>query len=127
LTTSTPHEEGIYRQESKVDSVTAQDLVQVYEANVCALQLYAKERAMDDAEYIRVVRVLIETAEASLAEIGQSEEEIEATAWKLAEFAKDLYVRICLQQNPEIANRDDFAEETGELFDYVLFHGTYPE
>ena len=106
--------------------MTAEELIQVYETNIRALQVHAKEQSIDDAEYIRVVRVLIETAETSLAEIGQSEEKMEAAAGKLAEFAKDLYVRFCLEQNPEIANKEDYAEESGELFDYVLFHGTYP-
>jgi 2-hydroxy-3-keto-5-methylthiopentenyl-1-phosphate phosphatase len=107
--------------------VTAEEVVRLYKTNIRALQRHVKEQSMDDAEYIRVVRVLIETAETSLAEIGQSDEKIETAAWKLAEFAKDLYVRFCLEQNPEIANKEDFAEESGELFDYVLFHGTYPE
>jgi len=82
---------------------------------------------MDDAEYIRVIRVLIETAETLLTEIEQSEEKIATAVWKLTEFAKNLYVNYCLQQNSEIANKEDFGEESGELFDYVFFHGTYPE
>jgi hypothetical protein len=107
--------------------VTEEELIRVYEANIRALQRHAQDRSMDDAEYIGVVRVLVETAETVLAEIEQSEEQIETAAWKLMEFAKDLYVRFCLEQHPEIANPEDFAEESAELFDHVFFHGTYPE
>jgi hypothetical protein len=106
--------------------VTAEELVRVYETSIPALQAHAREQSMDDAEYILVVRVLIETAETLLEEIGHPASGIETAAWKLMEFAKDLYVRFCLEQNPEIANREDFAEESRELFDYVFFHGTYP-
>ena len=107
--------------------MTAEELVRIYETNIRALQKHAKDQSMDDAEYIRVVRVLIEAAETLFAEIERSEEKIKTAAWKLMEYAKDLYVRFCLEQNPEIANKEDYAEESGELFDYVLFHGTYPE
>ena len=82
---------------------------------------------MDDAECIGVLRVLIQTAEESLIEIGQSGEEVERAAWKLMECAKDLYVESCLDQNSKFANTEDFVEESAELFDYVFFHGTYPE
>ena len=82
---------------------------------------------MDDAECIGVLRVLIQTAEESLIEIGQSGEEVERAAWKLMESANDLYVESCLDQNSKFANTEDFVEESAELFDYVFFHGTYPE
>ena len=107
--------------------MTEEELLQVYEASIRALQSHAKDQSMDDAEYIRVIRVLIETAETLLTEIEESEEKIATAVWKLTEFGKNLYVNYCLQQNSEIANKEDFDEESGELFDYVFFHGTYPE
>ncbi|MGB5735979.1 MAG: hypothetical protein WBM40_16200 [Thiohalocapsa sp.] len=107
--------------------MTAEELMRVYEKAICAVQRHGYEQSMDDAECIRVLRVLIETAEESLTEIGQSGDEVERAAWKLTEFAKDLYVRACLDQSAKFANGEEFVEESAELFDYVFFHGTYPE
>lgn len=107
--------------------MTAEELIRVFENVICAVQRHGHKQSMDDAECIRVLRVLIETAEESLTEAGQSEEEVERAAWKLMEFAKDLYVGSCLDQNPQFANREGFAEESAELFDYVFFHGSYPD
>ena len=107
--------------------MTAEELITVYEKAISAIQSHGHKQSMDDAECIGALRVLIQTAEESLAEIGQSEEEVERAAWKLMEFAKDLYVGSCLDQNPRFANREDFVEESAELFDYVFFHGTYPD
>jgi hypothetical protein len=107
--------------------MTTADLVRVYEKNLLALGAHAIKVSMDDSEHIRLIRVLIETAEMLVEEIGKTESEIQATAWKLTDYAKSLYIKSCLEANPEISNKQDFAEESSEIFDYVFQHGTYPD
>ncbi len=82
---------------------------------------------MDDSEHIRLIRVLIETAETLMEEMGESESEIAATAWDLTDYARSVYVKSCLEANPEISNKDEFAEESAEMFNYVFQHGAYPD
>ena len=59
--------------------MTTADLVRVYEKNLLALDAHARKVSMDDSEHIRLVRVLIETAETLMEEMGKSESKIEAT------------------------------------------------
>ena len=107
--------------------MTTADLVRVYERNILALGAYAMKVSMDDSDQIRHIRVLIETAETLIEEIGESESKIEATAWELTDYARSLYIQSCLDENPGISNKDKFAEESGELFDYVFQYGAYPD
>ena len=108
-------------------SMTTADLVRVYEKNLLALDAHARKVSMDDSKHIRLVRVLIETAETLMEEMGKSESKIEATAWELTDYARSLYINSCLEAYPEISNKDEFAEESGEMFDYVFQHGAYPD
>ena len=57
---------------------------------------------MDDSEHIRLIRVLIETAETLIEEIGESESKIEAAVWELTDYARSLYIKYCLEVNPEM-------------------------
>ena len=107
--------------------MTTAELVRVYERNLLALGTYSMKVSMDDSEHIRLIRVLIETAETFIEEIGESESKIEATAWELTDYARSLYIKSCLEANQEISNKEEYAEESGEIFDYIFQHGTYPD
>jgi len=108
-------------------SMTTAELVRVYERNILALGTYSTKVSMDDSEHIRLIRVLIETAETLIEEIGESESRIEAAVWELTDYARSLYIKYCLEVNPEISNKEEYAEESGEIFDYVFQHGSYPD
>ena len=107
--------------------MTTAELVRVYERNLLALGTHSMKVSMDDSEHIRLIRVLIETAETLIEEIGESESKIEAAVWELTDYARSLYIQSCLEANTEISNKEDYAEESGEIFDYVFQHGTYPD
>ena len=107
--------------------MTTAELVRVYERNLLALGTYSTKVSMDDSEHIRLIRVLIETAETLIEEIGESESRIEAAVWELIDYARSLYIKYCLEVNPEISNKEEYAEESGEIFDYVFQHGSYPD
>jgi hypothetical protein len=107
--------------------MTTAELVRVYERNLLALGVHSMKVSMDDSEHIRLIRVLIETAETLIEEIGESEGKIEAAVWELTDYARGLYIRSCLEAGPEISNIEGYAEEPGEIFDYIFQHGTYPD
>jgi hypothetical protein len=93
--------------------MNAEDLVRVFERNILAVSAHAEEEGMDDAERIRLIRVLTDTAESLLKEMGESENRIEAISWGLQDGAKKLYVESCVEENPGISNKEDFAQEFG--------------
>jgi len=68
------------------------ELVRVYERNLQALAAHAVGVSMDDREHILTVRVLTQTAEQLLEEIGETNETIEKAAWALTDCARTLYV-----------------------------------
>lgn len=103
------------------------ELIRVYERNIQALIEHSVAVSMDDSEHIRIIRVLIKTAEELLEEKGETNDAIEAATWTLTDYARNLYIDSCLKGNPEISNKADFAEEAGEIFDYVFQHGSYPD
>jgi len=107
--------------------MTTAELVRVYERNLLALGAHSMKVSMDDPEHIRLIRVLVETAKTLIEEIGESESKIEATAWELTDYARSLYIKSCLEANQEISNKEEYAEESGEIFDYIFQHGTYPD
>ena len=107
--------------------MTKAELIRVYERNLHALGAHADGVSMDDREHILTVRVLIQTAEELLKEKGETNEAVEEAAWALTDYARNLYVDSCLKTHPENSNKVDFAEESGELFDYVFHQGSYPD
>ena len=107
--------------------MTKAELIRVHERNLEALSAHAVGLSMYDKEHILTVRVLIRTAGGLLKEQGETNDAIDEAAWALTECARTLYVDSCFKTHPEISNRVDFAEESGELFDYVFHQGSYPD
>jgi hypothetical protein len=107
--------------------MTKAELIRVYQRNLQALGTHAIAVSMDDREHILAVRVLIRTAEELLKETGETNDAIEEAAWALTDYARTLYVDSCLKSHPEISNKAEYAEESGELFDYVFHQGSYPD
>ena len=82
---------------------------------------------MDDKESIRIIRVLIQTAEQILEEKGEPHEKIEKAVRALIDHARRLYVDSCVKAAPEMSPDSDYGNECGEMFDYVFQHGSYPD
>ena len=107
--------------------MTIAELIRVYERNLRALGAHFVEVSMEDKDHIRIIRVLIQTAEEFLKEKGETNDALTQAASTLTDFARTLYIKSCLAANPEISDKEDFAEESGEMFDYVYQHGSYPD
>lgn len=82
---------------------------------------------MEDKDHIRIIRVLIQTAEEFLKEKGETNDAIDQAASALTDYARNLYVNACLKANADISDKADFAEESGEMFDYVFQYSSYPD
>jgi len=107
--------------------MTKAELIRVYERNLRALGAHAVGESKDDREHILTVRVLIRTAEELLKEKDETTDAREEAVRTLTDYARTLYVDSCLKTHPEISNKAEFAEESGELFDYVFHQGSYPD
>ena len=81
---------------------------------------------MDDRDYVRIVRVLIEATESFLEDAAEADAEIEQILFKLQECARDLYVAQCVRVETAMANQGDYEEECAEIFDHLFAHGEYP-
>jgi hypothetical protein len=108
-------------------AMTTPELIHIYEHILLALSTHASNVFMDDSEHIQIIRVLTQTAGALLEEDGEINANIDKATSSLIDYAKNLYVASCLKAHSEISNQQDYADESGEMFDYVFQHGSYPD
>jgi hypothetical protein len=86
---------------------------------------------LDDAEYIPVVRVIIEGIAKALTEAGVGKKEVKAAEETLKKSNRDLYLEGWLKNAGEDLGESevDLEEETEEgtyCFDYIYKHGKHP-
>jgi len=86
---------------------------------------------LDDAEYVPVVRVIIEGIGKALAEAGAGKKDVKAAEETLKKFNRDLYLKGWLKNAREDLGKNevDLEEETEEgtdYFDYIYKHGDHP-
>jgi hypothetical protein len=86
---------------------------------------------LDDAEYIPVIRVIIEGIAKAMTESGLDKKEVKATEKTLRKFNLDLYLKGWLKNAKEELGKSEFdvEEETEEgsyYFDYIYKHGEHP-
>ena len=89
------------------------------------------EVGLDDAEYIPVVRVIIEGLGKALTEAGVGKKDVKAAEETLKEFNRGLYLKGWLKNAGEdLREREfDLEEETEEgtyCFDCIYKHGRHP-
>ena len=92
---------------------------------------FYEERGLDDAEYIPVVKVIIEGIAKAPTSAGLDKKDIKAAEKKLRAFNRDLYVDGWVNNAREESGEKelDMAAETAEgsyYFDYVYKHGEHP-
>ena len=86
---------------------------------------------LDDAEYIPVIRVIIEGIAKAMAETGVDKKDVKAVEKTLQRFNLDLYLKRWLKNAREELGKSEFGmqEETGAgtyYFDYIYKHGEHP-
>ena len=86
---------------------------------------------LDDAEYIPVIRVIIEGIAKAMTEAGLNKKEAKAVEKTLQKFNRDLYLKGWLKNAKEELGKSEFdLEEETEAgtyyFDYIYKHGEHP-
>ena len=104
---------------SEIEEVSISIITRVHER-------YEKIR-MDDAEYIPIIKAIIQGAIESGEENELSELQINKINSTLVTYAKGLYIQGCLIHSDEDSNNDNYIVESGEWFKYIYEHGKYPE
>jgi hypothetical protein len=92
---------------------------------------YYCEQRLDDAEYIRVVKVIINGIQESMLSLGVSDKEAESLNEKLTGFNRELYKDLWLKnakknEDPEDIDLDSESESAAYYFDYIYEHGEHP-
>lgn len=85
---------------------------------------------LDDAEYIPVIRVIIEGIAKAMTEAGVDKKEVKAAEKTLQRFNLDLYLKGWLKNaKEELGDEFEMEEETeagAYYFDYIYKHGEHP-
>jgi hypothetical protein len=92
---------------------------------------FYEERGLDDAEYIPVVKVIIEGIAKAPTSAGMGKKDVKAMEKTLRAFNRDLYVDGWLKNAREKSGEkepdmDAEAAEGSYYFDYVYKHGEHP-
>jgi hypothetical protein len=92
---------------------------------------FYEDRGLDDAEYIPVVRVIIECIAKAMTSAGMDKKEVKAAEKTLRAFNRDLYVDGWLTNAREKSGEKELemdaeAENGHYYFDYIYKHGDHP-
>lgn len=105
--------------------------VSIGKAVLSNLFRFYKKEGLDDAEYIPVVRVIIEGISKAMASAGLDKKVLKAAEKTLQSFNRDLYVEEWLKHAEEESGERELdmeAEATKGVyyFDYIYKHGEHP-
>ena len=92
---------------------------------------YYCAQKLDDAEYIPVVKVIINGIQESMLSSGVADKEAESLNEKLIEFNRELYKDLWLKnakknEDPKDIDLDSESESAAYYFDYIYEHGEHP-
>ena len=92
---------------------------------------YYHEQRLDDAEYIPVVKIIINGIQESMLSSGIAEKDVESLKNRLMEFNRELYKELWLKyakedEDSENLDLDDESESAMYYFDYIYEHGEHP-
>jgi len=92
---------------------------------------YYCAQKLDDAEYIPVVKVIINGIQESMLSSGVPDKEAESLNEKLIGFNRELYKDLWLKnakknEDPKDIDLDSEAESAAYYFGYVYEHGEHP-
>jgi len=86
---------------------------------------------LDDAEYIPVVKVIINGIQESMLSSGVADKEAKSLSRKLIEFNRELYKDLWTRDakkdvDPKDIDLDGESESAAYYFDYIYEHGEHP-
>jgi len=86
---------------------------------------------LDDADYIPVVKVIINGIQESMLSLGVADKEAESLNEKLIDFNRELYKDLWLKnakrnEDPKDIELDGESESAAYYFDYIYEHGEHP-
>ncbi len=87
------------------------------------------QQSLDDAEYIPVVRVIIEGILKAMISVNINKEDINTVEEELIEHNRALYINLWLEHTKEDEDNLDIEDETKSAkyyFDYIYEHGEHP-
>ena len=90
---------------------------------------YSCEKSLDDAEYIPVVRIIIEGIVKSMSNANFNKKDIQGNEKDLKKFSRDFYVKGWLKNAKEDEEDTDLEDETESAryyFNYIYEHGEHP-
>lgn len=93
------------------------------------LHKYNEEYSIDDAEYIPLIKRIIEAIGSYLIQSDKSMSEIENLTGSLVAYAKKLYVESCqihAEESGEDIPQEQVKDESEEYFDYIYEHEEHP-
>jgi len=89
------------------------------------------KNSLDDAEYIPIVKVIIQGIEESMLSANEDKKEIRKVKNKLKDFNRKLYTDLWMKHAREDEDEDDIDEEkeinsARYYFDYIYKHEEHP-
>jgi len=92
---------------------------------------YYCEQKLDDAEYVRVVKVIINGVQESMLSSDIVEKEVVSLKNSLIGFNRKLYKDLWIKdakehEDPEHIDSDSESESATYYFDYIYEHGEHP-
>jgi hypothetical protein len=111
--------------------VTVDTHISIGKAVLSNLFRFYEERGLDDAEYIPIVRVIIEGIAQAMTLTGSHKKDVKAVEKTFRAFNRGLYVDGWANNAREESGEKEFdmegeGEEGNYYFDYVYKHGEHP-
>jgi len=94
------------------------------------LSEHNEQYSMDDAEYIPLIKRIIEAIDSYVGNSSNSTSDSAKLKQKLLAHAKGLYIETCLlhaEENGEDISPEECKDESEEFFDYIYKHEEYPD
>ena len=115
----------------ELKEVIVDTYISIGKAILSDLYRHYNKVGLDDAEYIPVIRVIIEGITKAMAEAGVDKKDVKAVEKTLQKLNVDLYLKGWLKNAKEELGKSEFdvEEETEEgtyYFDYIYKHGEHP-
>jgi hypothetical protein len=115
----------------ELKELTMDTYISIGKAVLSDLYRHYNKVGLDDAEYIPVIRVIIEGIGKALTETGVDKKDVKAAEKALQKFNLDLYLKGWLKNAKDELGKSEFdLEEEKEAgtyyFDYIYKHGEHP-
>jgi hypothetical protein len=88
-----------------------------------------EDYSMDDAEYIPLVKRIIEAVGIYICQNDELKSSADNLTGALIDYAKELYVELCqfhAEEGGEDISSEQVKEESEEYFDYIYEHEEHP-